>query len=159
MIRLATPPSLPPSSPPSPPSPPSLPPPSPPPPSPPLRPPDVLGDLNRDWSNESGGVLIKVVDGHEDEVDAEWHPCLSGWCSNVDHVSGSLLNRCACAHQGSHTICTHLICSCDALPPLCAPYSECGLLSTGGCRITTRGTAFVTLASRSHHRCSILSAR
>jgi hypothetical protein len=38
-------------------------------------------------------VLVKMLDGLEDDTDEPWHACRSAWCaSNVDHVSVSLIN-------------------------------------------------------------------
>jgi len=38
------------------------------------------------------GLLVKVIDGMEDEAAQPWHACLTGWCGFVDHVSFSLVN-------------------------------------------------------------------
>jgi hypothetical protein len=67
---------------------------------PPALPPEALRDLNERFRNgrpssrmAEAGILIKVVDGMEDETNAPWHACITGWCSSVDHVSTSLINR------------------------------------------------------------------
>ena len=87
---------------PSPPFPPPLAPPSTPPPLPPQE--SLLWasvpELQRRWhdgrvsaSIREAGLLVKVLDGHEDDASEPWHACLSGWCAGIDHVSGSLINR------------------------------------------------------------------
>ena len=42
---------------------------------------------------DEAGLLIKIVDGMEEQPDQPWHACLTDWCAYVDHVSGSLVNR------------------------------------------------------------------
>lgn len=86
-----------PPSPPWPTNPPSVPPPA----SPPAAPvPAALIDIRRRFFHgvpashlASAGLLVKVVDGMEDDAWQPWHACRSGWCSTVDHVSASVINH------------------------------------------------------------------
>ena len=40
------------------------------------------------------GLLVKMLDGMEDDPTEPWHACRPpAWCSEVDHVSLSLINR------------------------------------------------------------------
>lgn len=42
---------------------------------------------------DDAGLIIKVVDGMEDQGYTPWHACLTDWCGYVDHVSASLVNQ------------------------------------------------------------------
>lgn len=104
---------------------------------------DPLRELNARFHNggeeastlREAGVLIKVVDGMEDEPSTPWHACLTGWCAGVDHVSASLINR-----KLSHTyneihpeLSVAFVLKADAVAV------ECAMLDDGGTVMVERG--------------------